>query len=351
MAPIPPVLVLVGGFLGAGKTTLLLKAAARLRDRGARVALLFNDQGEPLVDTRLGIASGLEAEQVAGGCFCCRLSDFVGAAERLLAHAPEVILAEPVGSCIDISATVIQPLKRFYGDRFRLAPFTALVDPRMARELLSPGADPHLAYLFTNQLAEADLVCFSKADLFTDFPELPTGFAMRLSAHTGEGVSEWLYEVLEGGSLSGGRLLRVDYARYSEAEAALGWLNWHADLLLRRALSPARVVGPLLDELDQALTQAAVQIVHLKAFDQARTGYIKASLCGNQQQPFVEGMLDALPARRHELLLNLRARAAPELLEATFSRVAARLPGKTSVRHFECFRPPPPKPEKRIESL
>ena len=75
-----------------------------------------------------------------GGCFCCRFSDLMDSAERLRAHEPDVILAEPVGSCIDISATVLQPIKRYYGDRYRLAPFTVLVDPQRAHELLAPAA-------------------------------------------------------------------------------------------------------------------------------------------------------------------------------------------------------------------
>src|SRR5712671_5134798 len=113
------------------------------------------------------------------------------------------LLAEPVGSCIDISATVLQPIKRYYGDRYRLAPFTVLVDPQRAQQLLSPDADPNLAYLFTHQLAEADLVCFSKADLYTQFPELPGAPALRLSSTKGQGVSEcfgksWLGPVLPG---------------------------------------------------------------------------------------------------------------------------------------------------------
>src|SRR5215469_1994813 len=54
----PPVLIIVGGFLGSGKTTLLLEAASRLMRTGSRVALITNDQGGALVDTRLASVSG-----------------------------------------------------------------------------------------------------------------------------------------------------------------------------------------------------------------------------------------------------------------------------------------------------
>ena len=34
------------------------------------------------------------------------------------AERPDVILAEPVGSCTDLAETVVQPLKDLDGDRF-----------------------------------------------------------------------------------------------------------------------------------------------------------------------------------------------------------------------------------------
>jgi len=349
VASINPLLVLVGGFLGSGKTTLLLKAAAHLSKTGSRVALITNDQGGALVDTRLAEASGTDAEEVVGGCFCCRFSDLIDSAERLRAHDPDVILAEPVGSCIDISATVLQPIKRYYGDRYRLAPFTVLVDPQRAHELLAPDADQYLAYLFNNQIAEADLVCFSKADLYSQFPELPGGAALRLSSTTGQGVSEWLHQVLDGTRIAGSRMLEEpNYKQYADAEASLGWLNWQANLELIDSLSPAAIVGPLLDDLDDLLSRNGIEIVHLKVFDDAPTGYLKASLCRNGDEPFVDGALDASPAERHEVLLNLRASGDPALLESIVMQAAGNLPGKITVLHLESFRPAPPKPEHRM---
>jgi G3E family GTPase len=102
-----PTLVLVGGFLGAGKTTLLLRAARLLHDRGMRAAIITNDQGGALVDTRMAAAAGFDAGEIAGACFCCRFGDFVAAARSLMAVKPNVIFAEPVGSCMDLSATVL----------------------------------------------------------------------------------------------------------------------------------------------------------------------------------------------------------------------------------------------------
>ncbi len=259
-----------------------------------------------------------------------------------------MIFAEPVGSCIDLSATTLQPVRQLYGDRFRLAPFTVLVDPARARQLLAPDADPSLAYLFRNQLAEADLVCLTKSDLYDDTPDLPGGHTLRLSARTGQGVAEWLRELLGGTRLAATRTIDVDYSVYAVAEASLGWLNWQATLHLRDALSPAMIVGPLLDDLDQALTASRVAIAHLKIFSQASTGFIKAGICRNGDEPAVEGALDASPASEHELVLNLRATGAPDTLRAIVTQAAARLPGAVTLHRFECFSPSPPKPEHRM---
>ena len=348
--PDRPTLVLTGGFLGAGKTTLLLRAARLLHDRGMRAAIITNDQGTALVDTRMTTALGFDAGEIAGACFCCRFGDFVAAAQSLLAVRPDVIFAEPVGSCMDLSATVLQPLKQLFAAQFRLAPFSVLVEPQRAAEFAQPDADPHLAYLFHNQLAEADLVLLTKSDLYPNF-NLPTISARRVSALTGQGVAEWLDEVLGGRLSAGSRLLDIDYARYAAAEAALGWLNWEGELRLETALTPAAIVGPLLERLDTELTRAGAPIAHLKIFDRAPTGYIRAGICRNGDEPSVVGDLLASPARRHELVINLRARALPAVLEEAVARATAGLPATLRVLQHQCFQPSPPVPEHRYHKV
>src|SRR5215470_18071755 len=109
--------VMVGGFLGAGKTTALARLARFYTDRGQRVGLVTNDQAADLVDTSSLRSQGLAVEEVAGACFCCRFDDLVGRVSQLQKdQRPDVLLAEPVGSCTDLVATVVQPLKDLYGD-------------------------------------------------------------------------------------------------------------------------------------------------------------------------------------------------------------------------------------------
>ena len=99
--------VMIGGFLGAGKTTAVLRAARTLTDRGLRVGLITNDQSTGLVDTAMLRSHGFAVEEIAGGCFCCRFPSLQEAAGRLdESTRPDVFLAEPVGSCTDLVATV-----------------------------------------------------------------------------------------------------------------------------------------------------------------------------------------------------------------------------------------------------
>jgi G3E family GTPase len=96
--------LLIGGFLGAGKTTLIGRLTQALEESGRKVALITNDQGEGLMDTasaRQASGGSGNVAEITGGCFCCRLDELVESIEALdAATRPEVVIAEPVGSCL-----------------------------------------------------------------------------------------------------------------------------------------------------------------------------------------------------------------------------------------------------------
>ena len=345
-----PWIVLVGGFLGAGKTTLLLAAAKELERRGLRSAVILNDQGEALVDTKYVALRGLEYGEVTGGCFCCRFSGLIQVMDKLLEHSPDVIFAEPVGSCTDISATILHPLNE-YSEFYRVAPFTVLVDPKRADALLRDDADWNLSFLFRKQLQEADLICFTKSDISPAVPAIASRTVRQISARTGQGVAAWLDEVLSGDISAGTEILDIDYEQYAQAEAALGWLNMRVSIRLKVPISPAVILGSLLDRLDADFTAAGIAIVHLKAIVLAETGFLKAAICANGQQPAVEGMLDASPARDHDLLLNLRAMGEAEqvreIVEINLKSMEFELTGL----RITCFHPAAPRPERRMTRI
>ncbi|MBO0701129.1 MAG: cobalamin biosynthesis protein P47K, partial [Zavarzinella sp.] len=226
--------VMVGGFLGAGKTTTLARLARHYMARGQHVGLVTNDQAQDLVDTNSLRAQGFPVQEVPGACFCCKFDELVARAGELeQAERPDVILAEPVGSCTDLVATVVQPLKALYGGRFRVAPYAVLFKPSHGLRILrneGAGFSPKAAYIFRKQLEEADAIVVNRADelsageiselkklLADQFPGTPV---IVVSAKTGAGF-EALTAFLDQDGAFGRKLLDIDYDTYAEGEAEL----------------------------------------------------------------------------------------------------------------------------------
>src|SRR5579863_2949165 len=171
--PIRARYVMIGGFLGAGKTTCVAKLAQQLTTAGLKVGLITNDQGSELVDTAMLRSRGFATEEIPGGCFCCRFNSLVDAADKLTKKTrPDVFIAEPVGSCTDLVATVTYPLRRMYGDNFAIAPLSVLVDPVRAQRVfgLAEGRkfSDKVLYIYRKQLEEADLIVVNKSDLLAE---------------------------------------------------------------------------------------------------------------------------------------------------------------------------------------
>ncbi len=343
-------LVVVGGFLGAGKTTLLLAAMRELKKRNLRCALILNDQGDALVDSEMASLQEVLNAEVTGGCFCCKFSEFASRLDDLRAFVPDIIFAEPVGSCTDIAATLLRPLRAY--EDYQVAPFTVLVDPSRGSELLQKSADPRLTYLFIKQMQEADLICFTKSDLFPhppDVAEYIRGCQQRqVSAVSGQGVAAWLDEVLACEFPAGGRGLDIDYEQYAQAEAALAWLNLSVDLQPTTPTTPAELLGPFFDQVGTDLTCSGITIVHMKAIMQGPTGYVKAAVCRSGDEPQIEGDLDASPTANHHLLLNLRASGDAEQVQRIVEKNLNRFDARMVNVQMNAFHPSAPVPERRV---
>lgn len=363
--PIPR-LILVGGFLGAGKTTLLSQVAVRLQQRGSRVAVVANDQAPDLVDTNLLRQQGIETGEVAGACFCCSFNDLADVLTRLnREHRPDVLLAEPVGSCTDLAATVIRPLKHLYKDRFDIAPFSVLADPLRLREALAPRQErtlpDNVTYIYRLQLQEADIIVLNKSDLISasELVELQSLVAQRypgrsvfsLSALTGEGVDGWLDAVLDG-KPAGAQTVEVDYDAYAEGEAALAWLNASIQLQADTPQTWADFLRDLMEALRRTLQTQSARIAHAKAILTASTGYVAANLTDEAALLTFRGSLSA-PANQATLVLNLRVLTSPEILRQTVETSLHALSGENlrpSIVHLQSFRPGRPNPTHRCVS-
>ncbi len=231
--------VMVGGFLGAGKTTTIGALARRYQQQGLKVGIVTNDQAADLVDTHALRSQGHLVGEVAGACFCCNFNELLSTVEGLQAEAqPDVVLAEPVGSCTDLVATVVQPLVQLHQGQFDIAPYGVILKPSHGLRILKPdersGFSPKAAYIFRKQLEEADCILINRIDELTSeagrrtgallAAEFPTTPQLRVSAKTEEGFDA-LAEFLNQRGPFGRRILELDYDTYAEGEAELGWLN------------------------------------------------------------------------------------------------------------------------------
>lgn len=360
-------LIFVGGFLGAGKTTLLSQTARALAQAGKKVGIITNDQADDLVDTGLIRQEGFGVREVAGGCFCCRFDDLVNAAGNLLETLqPDVLLGEPVGSCTDISATVLQPLKDLYGDWFSVAPFSVLADPARLREVLAeqnPTTFPDsVLYIFAKQLEEADIIVVNKTDLLTaeEQADLVTAVRTRypgttvltMSALGGKGVAEWLAALNEAGP-AGRRVVEVDYDTYADGEAVLGWLNATVQLSAEEPTDWTDFADRLIRELWGRLRDRSSEIAHLKLLVQTATGSLVANATSTAREPTMRGALEGA-TNEAVLVLNARVHLPPEELRTLVEdclRSTAGDRAQAEVAHIQSLSPGRPEPKHRYDRV
>ena len=351
-------LVLVGGFLGAGKTTLLQRAAEHLTRQGYRVGVVTNDQGQQLVDTALFHDQQIAVQEVAGGCFCCHFPDLLSSLRRLQAEIqPDVILAEPVGSCTDLMATVLRPIWTYHAAEFEIAPLTILLDPQ--REMRHFGST--VSYLHDQQLLEAEVIAVNKSDLLASDARREMPDALRrayagkqvvsLSARTGDGVAAWIDPLLTTSSRLE-QALDLDYMAYAAAEASLGWLNARFFLLGQPSLSPTVWMTQVLKSLGRAFGQNCMAIAHLKLHLNTPQAALKASLTQMGDSIIWDAHSQPEDVDQAAVILNARVSAPPDRLRATvqqaIAETCARLQTPFEYTHFECFSPLPPEPTFRL---
>jgi cobalamin biosynthesis protein CobW len=179
---------IVTGFLGAGKTTLIRHLLAHAE--GRRLAVIVNEFGDVGMDAEILRGCGVETcgdgkgiVELANGCLCCTVADdFAPALDGLLAldPPPEHILIETSGLALP------KPLvQAFHWPAIRgrvtvdgvvtVVDGAALAEGRVVHDEAALQAqravDPALDHddpveeVFEDQLACADLVVMTKADL------------------------------------------------------------------------------------------------------------------------------------------------------------------------------------------
>lgn len=361
----PVKLIFVGGFLGSGKTTALAGLAKRLVQKNQRVGIITNDQTENLVDTvivrEMLSELGVPVEEVVKGCFCCKFDELINQMEKILAHDPDVLMGEPVGSCTDFVAAVANPIKIHYKDAFKFAPFSTMIDPDRVRELLLeeiPTTFPEeVSYLFKKQLEEADIIVFNKIDSISKQETerlvsvigkaYPKKTMTIVSAKEGEGMDDWLEDLLSGRPGANTVLRQIDYDRYARAEAVLGWLNAAIMLNARGSFEATEFSRKLALRLQEAFKEQNAGIGHLKFLITSGGKTMWTNVTNLTAEPLMSGEpLGSLS--RGTLILNARVRIDPVELERMVKQILGRLFEEMDIRSeevdFQCFSPAYPEP-------
>jgi len=360
-----PRFVMIGGFLGAGKTTTIARLARHYMAQGLSVGIVTNDQTTDLVDTNSLRAQGFDVGEVAGSCFCCNFNALTSTVETLgVAERPDVIIAEPVGSCTDLVATVVRPLVQIYEQPLDVAPYGVIIKPSHGAKILrneaGAGFSPKAAYIFRKQIEEADFVVINRIDemsaeavndlaqrLEEQFPGRPI---LRMSAKSGEGFAAFC-EFLEQRGDFGQRVMDVDYDIYADGEAELGWLN-----------SQIRVTGAQPFELDDLLldiihrlrtefSTIGAETAHLKTIGLWEGFYGVANLVSSFTEPEL-----SLPSNcrvsQASVVVNARVATDPAELERLVREVVraacTAVPAESQIDTLQCFRPGRPVPTHRI---
>ena len=359
--------IMVGGFLGAGKTTTLGRLAGIYTSQGLNVAIVTNDQASDLVDTNLLRGQGFEVGEVAGACFCCNFDELIETMSTLSSEErPDIILAEPVGSCTDLVATVIQPIKQLFDAEFDIAPYAVILKPshgvRILRNERQAGFSPKAEYILKKQLEEADVILVNRIDelspervqelselLGEQFPGTPL---VRISARRGDGFEE-LVDFLQQDGAYGRKILDIDYDTYAEGEAELGWLNSSLRVRSDRDFALDDVLLGTVCELQQALLAAELEPAHLKTIGLWEGFFGVANLISSDTQAEL-----SLPSRCNvraaEVIINARVACDPELLEMHVQQAVARIAEQQGIecdiRQTQRFRPGRPVPTHRVSS-
>lgn len=318
-------LIIAGGFLGAGKTTLLWEAAKQLMEQGLRVGLITNDQAPELVDSKLLSLNNLQVAEVSGSCFCCNFNGFTDAIQKIRAEAAaNIIIAEPVGSCTDLSATIMQPLKQYWNSELQIAPLSVLADPTRLHSILTgenAGLHPDAAYIYRKQLEESDIILINKTDTLTarQLEELkcrtaevfPSATILAVSAIAGKGISEWLSQVTTRKD-AGKRLVEMDYDIYANGEAVLGWLNGTVHLQGKKTNWDS-FTQALMKNLANKIDGNKMSVGHVKVITENGSKFIVANVTGTADTLSLRG--SAGESDSAKLIINARVETSPEKLD------------------------------------
>jgi len=358
-------LVVIGGFLGAGKTSSILKMGKILLDSGKKVGIVTNDQGEDLVDTHFLGSEGLAVFEVTKGCFCCNFDEFTNKLNKLSKTLmPDIILAEPVGSCTDLVATIFKPILNNFTKEFVMSPLSIVVDPRRVLKFMNSQKEGafinEVNYLFDKQISEGDVIALNKCDLLPE-TQIQTikeyleakykgAKVVTISALTGDGIQEWFNEVAFSQAPQK-ESLDIDYDIYAKAEAALGWLNNFATIETPEKIDVSSFIENIIENIRGKLKLSGNEIAHLKVYAVTSTDFSKAGITSIDDEISFNRKMQ-FDSQKFNIIINARVEINPQDLEiiatSSLNSAVQAFNAEISNIRVDCFSPSYPKPMYRM---
>src|SRR5208337_4359992 len=111
------------------------------------------------------------------------------------------------------------------------------------------------------------------------------------------------------------KAMAVDYAVYADGEALLGWLNCMVQVSAKKAFDGDRFLKELAGEVQTRLRADRAEVAHLKMTLSPEGGLGEIGVVNLVRNDFVPELSMALkePVGRGQLIINLRAEAAPDV--------------------------------------
>jgi G3E family GTPase len=234
---------------------------------------------------------------------------------------------------------------------------------------LEPGGSfsEKVLYIYRKQIEEADLVVISKCDLIEDTridslrrtiaAEFPRKEVMAVSSRQELNLNAWFDRLTSEEQLPQAAM-NVDYQIYAEGEALLGWLNCTVQLSAEQPFDANRLLKQLAIEIQKRLQAQNAEVAHLKMTLNPDSGLGEIAAVNLVRNDFVPELSLELeePVESAQLIINLRAEAAPAILETTVrdalaTAIAASATLRFTLEHLEHFRPGKPVPTHRFTDI
>jgi hypothetical protein len=153
-------------------------------------------------------------------------------------------------------------------------------------------------------------------------------------------------------------VMEVNYETYAEGEALLGWLNATVQLSCREPFDGNAVLDQLARDIQEQLSESKAEIAHFKMTLDPENSFGDLGIINLVRNDYVPELSQTLPdpLESGQLIINLRAEVAPEILRDAVTkgleRCGTKNPGLTlDLEHLEHFRPGKPVPTHRLSTM